>query len=257
MARRELRPRLRREPSTAARSARCRTRWTRSAPTSASARRSTSVRARTRSPSPTRTRASPRERRHRALHLARRRSRSRRPYVERAHGHGRAPRRRGRCAGAPSTGWRSSRPACARRRATCNIDTVVLRCAPPMDALTINEAAARPAGRRGCFATSSGPGCSCCAARPAATACTARSSCSVCGRCASCSTASASASRELGFARRLRTRAATLRRAVEDWFETEPARPAVVAPDDWLRWEQEKHQALLAAATTTYQLETA
>jgi len=52
---------------------------------------------------------------------------------------------------------------------------------------------------------------------------------------------------DLGFARRLRSEP-QLRRAVEEWFETEPARPESVAPDDWLSWEQEKHQALLAAA---------
>ena len=39
--------------------------------------------------------------------------------------------------------------------------------------------------------------------------------------------------------------------AVEEWFETEPARPEHVAAGDWLRWEQEKHQALIAAATNT------
>jgi MerR family transcriptional regulator, copper efflux regulator len=61
---------------------------------------------------------------------------------------------------------------------------------------------------------------------------------------------------ELGFALRLRTEPA-LSRAVEDWFETEPARPVGVEADDWLRWEQEKHEALIAAATITYQLETA
>jgi MerR family transcriptional regulator, copper efflux regulator len=52
---------------------------------------------------------------------------------------------------------------------------------------------------------------------------------------------------EIGFARRLRSEPA-LRRAVEEWFETAPARPEFIAPDDWLRWEQEKHQALIAAA---------
>ncbi len=61
---------------------------------------------------------------------------------------------------------------------------------------------------------------------------------------------------ELGFARRLRTEPA-LRRAVDDWFENEPARPDFIAPDEWLRWEQEKHQALLAAATPTHELENA
>ena len=52
---------------------------------------------------------------------------------------------------------------------------------------------------------------------------------------------------ELGFARRLRNEP-LLRAAIDEWFETEAERPASVAPDDWLRWEQEKHQALLAAA---------
>jgi DNA-binding transcriptional MerR regulator len=61
---------------------------------------------------------------------------------------------------------------------------------------------------------------------------------------------------ELGFARRLRTEPA-LRRAVDEWFETEPARPDFIDPDEWLRWEQEKHQALLAAAANPHQLETA
>ncbi|HVC85255.1 MAG TPA: MerR family transcriptional regulator [Solirubrobacteraceae bacterium] len=59
---------------------------------------------------------------------------------------------------------------------------------------------------------------------------------------------------ELGFARRLRSEP-ELRRALDDWFETEPARPEFIAPDDWLRWEQEKHQALIAAATHANQLE--
>ena len=60
---------------------------------------------------------------------------------------------------------------------------------------------------------------------------------------------------ELGFARRLRNEPA-LAAAVEEWFETEPQRPEFIAPHDWLRWEQEKHQALLAAADT-HQLEAA
>jgi DNA-binding transcriptional MerR regulator len=55
---------------------------------------------------------------------------------------------------------------------------------------------------------------------------------------------------ELGFASRLR-REPELRAAVERWFETAPERPADVAPDDWLSWEQEKHQALIAASHTT------
>ena len=52
---------------------------------------------------------------------------------------------------------------------------------------------------------------------------------------------------ELGFALRLRSEP-SLRVAVDEWLDAIPQRPADVAPDDWLRWEQEKHQALLAAA---------
>jgi DNA-binding transcriptional MerR regulator len=54
---------------------------------------------------------------------------------------------------------------------------------------------------------------------------------------------------ELGFALRLR-REPALREAVDGWLDAVPERPAQVSPDDWLRWEQEKHQALLAAAST-------
>lgn len=39
-----------------------------------------------------------------------------------------------------------------------------------------------------------------------------------------------------------------LRGAVREWLAAEPERPADVAADDWLRWEQDKHQKLLAAA---------
>ena len=53
---------------------------------------------------------------------------------------------------------------------------------------------------------------------------------------------------EVGFALRLR-RDADLRNAVEGWFETEPERPEDVPAADWLRWEQNKHERLLAAAT--------
>jgi DNA-binding transcriptional MerR regulator len=54
---------------------------------------------------------------------------------------------------------------------------------------------------------------------------------------------------ELVFARRLRSDAA-LRDAVAEWFRTEPARPAHVPAEHWLRWEQEKHEALIAGAQT-------
>jgi MerR family transcriptional regulator, copper efflux regulator len=52
---------------------------------------------------------------------------------------------------------------------------------------------------------------------------------------------------EVGFALRLR-RDEELAGAVEAWFEAQPARPADVAADDWLSFEQAKHQRLLAAA---------
>ena len=55
---------------------------------------------------------------------------------------------------------------------------------------------------------------------------------------------------DMGFALRLR-REGELRDAVEAWFEAEPERPADVAAADWLRFEQEKHQRLLAALSPT------
>ena len=55
---------------------------------------------------------------------------------------------------------------------------------------------------------------------------------------------------DVGFALRLRGEP-DLRDAVDAWFETEPHRPDDVAPQEWLRWEQDKHQKLLAAAAHT------
>ena len=52
---------------------------------------------------------------------------------------------------------------------------------------------------------------------------------------------------EVGFALRLRSDPA-LREALDAWFEAEPTRPDDVPASDWLRWEQDKHQRLLAAA---------
>ena len=52
---------------------------------------------------------------------------------------------------------------------------------------------------------------------------------------------------EIGFALRLR-RDADLRTAVERWLEAEPRRPEHVPAADWLRWEQDKHEKLLAVA---------
>ncbi len=52
---------------------------------------------------------------------------------------------------------------------------------------------------------------------------------------------------EVGFALRLE-REAGLREAIAGWLAAEPARPQDVSAADWLRFEQEKHQRLLAAA---------
>jgi DNA-binding transcriptional MerR regulator len=52
---------------------------------------------------------------------------------------------------------------------------------------------------------------------------------------------------ELSFALRLR-REPALRDAVQSWFDEAPQRPEHVAADAWLRWEQDKHQALVALA---------
>jgi DNA-binding transcriptional MerR regulator len=52
---------------------------------------------------------------------------------------------------------------------------------------------------------------------------------------------------DIAFALRLRSDRA-LRTDAEAWFEAEAERPADVPAADWLRWEQEKHQRLLAAA---------
>ena len=52
---------------------------------------------------------------------------------------------------------------------------------------------------------------------------------------------------EVGFALRLRDDD-QLREAVEAWFSSEAVRPAAVASVEWLRYEQDKHTQLLAAA---------
>ena len=39
-----------------------------------------------------------------------------------------------------------------------------------------------------------------------------------------------------------------LRTAVEAWLQAQPSRPEHVEAEDWLRFEQDKHQRLLAAA---------
>ncbi|HEX6024740.1 MAG TPA: MerR family transcriptional regulator [Solirubrobacter sp.] len=51
---------------------------------------------------------------------------------------------------------------------------------------------------------------------------------------------------DLAFALRLR-RDPELRQATDAWLDAEPERPADVKPADWLRFEQFKHERLLAA----------
>ncbi|HEY9475255.1 MAG TPA: MerR family transcriptional regulator [Mycobacteriales bacterium] len=52
---------------------------------------------------------------------------------------------------------------------------------------------------------------------------------------------------DVGFAVRLRQEG-VLRAAVDAWLDAEPVRPQGVSAADWLSWEQDKHQRLLAAA---------
>jgi MerR family transcriptional regulator, copper efflux regulator len=52
---------------------------------------------------------------------------------------------------------------------------------------------------------------------------------------------------DVAFARRV-AGDADLRDAVQGWLQSEASRPEHVQAEDWLRFEQEKHQRLLAAA---------
>jgi DNA-binding transcriptional MerR regulator len=52
---------------------------------------------------------------------------------------------------------------------------------------------------------------------------------------------------DVAFAARM-ARSPELRDAVQAWLEAKPERPAHVPADDWLRFEQEKHERLLATA---------
>jgi DNA-binding transcriptional MerR regulator len=52
---------------------------------------------------------------------------------------------------------------------------------------------------------------------------------------------------DVAFAARL-AREAELREAVQDWLEAKPRRPEHLADEDWLRFEQDKHEKLLAPA---------
>jgi DNA-binding transcriptional MerR regulator len=54
---------------------------------------------------------------------------------------------------------------------------------------------------------------------------------------------------EVGFVRRMREDAG-LRAAVEEWLTVQARRPEDVPDGEWLRFEQDKHERLLAAAQT-------
>jgi len=54
---------------------------------------------------------------------------------------------------------------------------------------------------------------------------------------------------DVGFALRM-TRDDDLRKAVDTWLSSEPKRPEGVAKDDWLSFEQQKHERLLRADAT-------
>src|ERR671914_1771632 len=53
---------------------------------------------------------------------------------------------------------------------------------------------------------------------------------------------------DVAFAMRMREESG-LSAALDSWFEEAPQRPAEIDPGDWLRWEQEKHERLLATTT--------
>ena len=55
---------------------------------------------------------------------------------------------------------------------------------------------------------------------------------------------------DVAFALRLRHDPA-LRQATDEWLEAEAERPEDLSQADWLRFEQDKHQRLLAAAALT------
>jgi DNA-binding transcriptional MerR regulator len=53
---------------------------------------------------------------------------------------------------------------------------------------------------------------------------------------------------DIAFAKRMREEEG-LEEAIQSWLEEQPERPAEVDAGDWLRWEQEKHEGLLATTT--------
>jgi DNA-binding transcriptional MerR regulator len=61
---------------------------------------------------------------------------------------------------------------------------------------------------------------------------------------------------DVAFAKRMREDEG-LRQELHTWFETAPSRPEGVSTDDWLSWEQEKHQRLLGLAPSPMPMEAA
>jgi len=61
---------------------------------------------------------------------------------------------------------------------------------------------------------------------------------------------------DVAFARRL-SADPELRSHLDRWFAERPQRPEGVASGDWLSWEQDKHERLLALEPTTEQTENA
>jgi hypothetical protein len=61
---------------------------------------------------------------------------------------------------------------------------------------------------------------------------------------------------DVAFARRLSTDA-ELRADVDRWFAERPERPEGVASNDWLSWEQDKHERLLALEPSSNDTENA
>ena len=53
---------------------------------------------------------------------------------------------------------------------------------------------------------------------------------------------------DVAFAMRMRADS-SLSDALESWFEEEPEPPDEIDPGDWLRWEQQKYERLLATTT--------
>jgi MerR family copper efflux transcriptional regulator len=60
---------------------------------------------------------------------------------------------------------------------------------------------------------------------------------------------------DVAFAKRLASDP-ELRAAVDQWFEERPQKPEEVPSSDWLSWEQQKHERLLATSPTPQLMET-